>query len=227
MLIDIRRPLHPPTELIPEERLASIRAYLDRQGRIDLAVWVKHEQRGVDGPLYDHHLMLGMDDAAYDGGHPDAILFGVEHEGLSAGWVDLFPLSEVETLRELGQVVWERDAPSTEGLDPLDFRWSYEAIPAPDGLAAEVAAAVEGVSTVIRVELTRQRLCKGDREVWTQTRVFVVQDDPRGRPGNVVKTIGELLAPFFPSNRGVGLSRPVDPDIATTTLFDRSKARTT
>jgi hypothetical protein len=138
MLIDIRRPLHPPTELIPEERLASIRAYLNRQGRIDLAVWVRHEHKGIDGPLYDHHLMLGMDDADYDGGQPDAILFGAENEGLSAGWVDLFPLSEVESLREIGYVVWERDGRSIEGLDPLDFHWSFEAIPPPDGLVAAV-----------------------------------------------------------------------------------------
>ncbi|MDP9261988.1 MAG: hypothetical protein M3O89_08470 [Actinomycetota bacterium] len=223
----MRSPLHPPTELIPEQRIASIRAYLERQSRIDLAVWVRHEQKGVDGPLYDHHLMLGMDDADDNRGHPDAILFGVENEGLSAGWVDLFPLSEVEKLREFGYVVWERDGRSIEGLDPLDFYWSFEAIPPPGGLVAAVAAAVEDVPAVVRVELTRQCLCKADREVWIQTRVFVVDDEARGSAGNVVKTISELLAPFFPSNRGVSLGRSVDPGVATTTLFNRSAERTT
>ncbi len=222
----MRSPLHPPAELPSDEELATIRAYLGGQSRIDLAVWVRHEHEGVDGSMYDHHLMLGMEDADYDGGHPDAILFGVENEGLSAGWVDLSPLSEVEKLREFGYVVWERDGRPTEGLDPLDFRYSFEAIAAPAGLAALVEAAVEDLPAVVRVELTHEQLWKDDREVWALTRVFVVVDEDGGPVGSVVDAVDGLIAPFFPLNRGVSLGRSADPRLETTTLFNRAREGT-
>jgi hypothetical protein len=223
----MRSPLHPPTELPSDEEIATIRAYFGRQSRIDLAVWVRHEHQGVDGSVYDHHLMLGMEDADYDRAHPDAILFGIEREaGRLGGWADLFRLSEVEKLREFGYVVWECDGRPTEGLDPLDFRYSFEAIAAPAGLAALVEAAVEDLPAVVRVELTHEQLWKDDREVWAQTRVFVVADEERGPVGSVVNAVDELLAPFFPLNRGLSLGRSADPRIETTTLFHRAAERT-
>ncbi len=226
MLIDIRRPLHPPTELPSDDKVARARAYLDGQSRIDLAVWIRHEQRGVDGPLYDHHVMLGLDDDVYETGHPDAILFGVEREmGHLGGWTDLFPLSEVETLREVGHILWKRDGRPIEGLDPLDFHWSFEAIPAPEGLRTVIEAAVEDLPAVVGVEVTRDRLWKADREVWSQARVFVIADEARGNIDDVVQTIAELLPPFFPLNRGVSLGRPADPRVETTTLFTRAPER--
>jgi hypothetical protein len=226
MLMRMRRPLHPPTELPSAEEVATIRAYFDGQSRIDLAVWVRHEHQGVDGPVYDHHLMLGLKDADYESAHPDAILFGVEREaGRLGGWADLFPLSEVEKLREFGYVAWERDGRPIENLDPLNFRYSFEAIEAPPGLAALINAAVEDVPAVVGVELTHERLWKDDREVWAQARVFVIEDEARGRVGDAVTTVDEVVAPFFPLNRGVSLGRSHDPRVETTTLFNRAGER--
>jgi hypothetical protein len=223
MLIDIRRPLHAPTEFPSDDKVARARAYLDGQSRIDLAVWVRHEQRGVDGPLYDHHMMLGLADDDYENADPDAILFGLEREmGYLGGWTDLFPLSEVETLREVGHILWERDGRPIEGLDPLDFRWSFEATPLPEGLRAVIEAAVEDLPAVMGIEVTQARLWKAGREVWTQARVFVIADEARGHVRNVVTPIAELLAPYFPLNRAVSLGRPVDPRVETTTLFSRA-----
>jgi hypothetical protein len=223
MLIDIRMPLHPPTEFPSDDKLARARAYLDGQSRIQLAVWVRHEQRGVDGPLYDHHVMLGLDDGHYENGDPGAILFGLEREmGYLGGWTDIFPLSEVETLREVGHILWERDGRPVEGLDPLDFRWSFEAIPAPEGLRAAIETAVEDLPPVMGVEVTQDRLWKADREVWTQARVFVIADEGQGDIGDLVGVVNGLLAPYFPLNRAVSLGRPIDPRVETTTLFSRA-----
>jgi len=47
----MRDGLDAPTLEVPAENRENIRAFLDGQSRIKLAVWVRHEQRGVEGPL--------------------------------------------------------------------------------------------------------------------------------------------------------------------------------
>jgi hypothetical protein len=43
----MRKGLDPPTEPVAGRELELIRAFLDGQSLIDLAVWVRHEQQGV------------------------------------------------------------------------------------------------------------------------------------------------------------------------------------
>ena len=223
MLIDMRRPLHPPTEFPSVEEVARARAYLDGQSPIDLAVWVRHEQRGVDGPLYDHHVLLGLADNNYEHGEPDAILFGVEREmGYLGGWTDLFPLSEVETLRDVAHILWERGGRPIEGLDPLNFRWTFE----PVELSAESLAAFRGLLAVVpavtRVEATHQRLLKDDREQWETTTLFIGWDMELGPVHNALTLVGsaarEAGIPFQGSSAGL----PKDPRVQTSVLFEAS-----
>ena len=49
----MRDGLDAPTLELPAENGEAIRAFLDGQSRFRLAIRVRHEQQGVDGPLYD------------------------------------------------------------------------------------------------------------------------------------------------------------------------------
>jgi hypothetical protein len=223
MLIDIRMPLHPPTEFPSDREIARACAYLDGQSRINLAVWIRHEQKGVDGPLYDHHLMLGMDDADYEKGDPDAILFGVEREaGYLGGWTDLFPLSEVETLRDLGHVLWERVGQPTEPLDPLNFTWSFE----PIEVSGESLEAFRGLLAVVpavtRVEATHQQLLKDDREQWETTTLFIGWDTDLGPVHNALTLVGSAAREAGIHFQGSSAGIPKDPRIHTSVLFEAS-----
>jgi hypothetical protein len=225
MLIDIRMPLHPPTEFPSDDEIARTCAYLDGQSRIDLAVWVRHEQKGVDGPLYDHHVMLGLADEDYENGDPDAILFGVERElGYLGGWTDLFPLSEVETLREFGHVLWERDGRPIAGLDPLNFRWVFEPVE-PSAEALEVFRRLIAVlPAVVRVEATHQRLLKDDQERYNTTTLYVLWDTELGPVQNALAVVGSAAAEAGISYQGLSAGIPSHPDIRTTVLYDAEAA---
>ena len=84
--------------------------------------------QGGEGPVYDHHLMLGVDDDRYEAGDMAALERGIETECSLPGWVDVFPLTEVQQLRGFGSVLWERSGDPDEALDPLDFRSTWEPI---------------------------------------------------------------------------------------------------
>src|SRR4051812_36937101 len=126
MAIEIRFPLDAPTESVSPTELARLREYLDGQSAVALAVWIRHEHQGREGEPsgYDHHTMLGIPDERYVPGKMGALELGIERECHAPGWLDLFPLSEVEELRAFGEVLWEQPAASSAGLDPLDFRFS-------------------------------------------------------------------------------------------------------
>ena len=95
----MRDGLDAPTLEVPAENRESIRAFLDGQSRIKLAVWVPHEQRGVDGPLYDHHLVLGLADEDCRTGDMRALDSGMRCPWphlTEPTWIDIYPVSEVE-----------------------------------------------------------------------------------------------------------------------------------
>jgi hypothetical protein len=216
----MREGLDAPTELPPASGLARTRAFLEGQARIDLAVWVRHEQRGVDGPLFDHHLCLGVVDPP---GDLRALEAGIEAEAAPPGWVDLYPLSEVEPLRAFGYVVWERADGVRDGLDPLDFRFSYEAPEVSDAVRDSVRAVAADLTGLVRVGLTVARLWKGDREVYSNTCVSVGWDhghrpvhDALPRVLSAIRAAGDVST----ANIGGSLGAPRRPDETETTIFD-------
>jgi hypothetical protein len=125
----MREGLDAPTLQLPADNVEEIRAFLDGQSRIKLAVWVRHEQHGPEGALYDHHLMLGVDDRDWETGDLRALDEGMRIPALLLGeptWIDLFPLTEAGELRSFGTVIWERTGEPRDDLDPLDFRFTRE-----------------------------------------------------------------------------------------------------
>jgi hypothetical protein len=90
----MRDGLDAPTLDVPAENRKNVRAFLDGQ----------HEQRGVEGPLYDHHLVLGLDDEDCATGDMRALDTGMRcprpylTEPTS---IDIHPVSEGEALTNL------------------------------------------------------------------------------------------------------------------------------
>lgn len=159
----MREGLDAPTCELPAERVSEICSMLDAQSRIRIAVWVRHEQRGLSGPLYDHHLVLGVSDQDWASGDLRALDEGLELPPLGNGeptWVDIFPESEVDALRAFGTVLWQQTAP---GADPLDYRLTRGPF-APDPAEAQRFAALLSAEPAIRrVDALVERLWKGDQ----------------------------------------------------------------
>jgi hypothetical protein len=171
-----------PTEDVAPETLTRMREFLDQQRAIALAVWVRHEQQGIDGPLYDHHTMLGVDDQLYADTDLWALERGIRLSAFVPGWLDLFPLSEVEALRPVGQVLWERAASLGADLDPLDFRFTWEPLEVQEHAAASFANVARGLPELRRVEASRELLWKNGHTV--QVRASFWLDFVQRRPGD-------------------------------------------
>jgi hypothetical protein len=169
----MREGLDAPTAQLSDADVAELRAFLDTQRRVQLLVWVRHTQQGLDGPLYDHHLVLGVPDDDFASGDMHALEVGLPLPGLhfdGPTWIDIFPVSEVEGLRSFGTVLWEQTTP---GADPLDYRFTYEPFD-PDAEAVErFAALVSAVPAVRCVGGHVSRLWKGDHEVESSVRLAV------------------------------------------------------
>src|SRR4051812_42591210 len=169
----MREGLDAPTFELPPENIEEIRSFLDGQSRIELAVWVRHEQVGGDGPLYDHHLVLGVDDEDWAAGDMRALEHGLELPRLDTSeptWIDIFPVSEVVALRTFGAVLWEQ---ASAGADPLDYRLEYAPF-APERMAAERFAVLLAEKPEIRsVAATVEQLWKGDESLRDTVLLFV------------------------------------------------------
>jgi hypothetical protein len=217
----MRAGLDAPTEPFSPEMVDRLRAFLDRQRPIELAVWVRHEQQGVDGPLYDHHIVLGVDDELYGTADLPALEEGIGHEcrGIP-GWLDLFPLSEVEALREFGEVLWERFGEAGE-LDALDFRFTHEAIMVtPEERTAFVELLREAAPAVVRVHASRARLWKGERALEDSTSLYVGWDESRRGAGNTLRIVLDAARGAGIDCSGGALGAPVAPPHCATVLYD-------
>ena len=174
----MREALDAPTYELPAENLQAIRGFLDGQSRFKAAVWVRHEQQGVDGPLYDHHLVLAVDDEDWETGDMRALDAGMRLPALDTRkktWIDIYPVSEVEALRSFGSVLWEQAAP---GDDPLDYRFTFEPFEPDTDAVARFAALVAALLAVRCVGADVARLWDGHDEVESSVRLAV--DAPFG-----------------------------------------------
>ena len=173
----MRAGLDGPTAELPPEDVADLRAFFDAQSRVKLAVWVRHEQQGADGPVYDHHLMLGVDDADYEAGDMWALELGIPLPALrfdGPTWApDIFRLSEVDALRSFGTVVWEHDPETATGDDPLDYRLTWEPVEVGAEARERLGALLASEPGITCVEATRQRLWRGREEIQTSVQLFV------------------------------------------------------
>jgi len=173
----MRDGLDAPTLQLAADSVAEIRAFLDGQLPIELAVWVRHEQHGPDGRSYDHHLMLGVADRAWEAGDMRALEEGMELPALAAReptWIDLYPVSEVGALRAFGTVLWEQASP---GDDPLDYRFTYEPFAADPPARDRFVAVLERQPAIRSVGATVQKLWKAE-ELVRETAQLTVEASP-------------------------------------------------
>jgi hypothetical protein len=188
----MRDGLDAPTFELSAEKIAEIRAYLDGQSRFKLAVWVRHEQRGVDGPLYDHHLVLAVDDEDWANGDMRALDEGLRLPALDATestWIDIYPASEFDELRSFGIVLWEQTSP---GADPLDYRFTHERVAVSAEALKAFGSLVQAVAPeVVRVTATKSRLWKGSSEVEDSTSLYVACDFERMSPPGPLQAVQE------------------------------------
>jgi hypothetical protein len=169
----MREGLDAPTFDLPAANLEEIRSFLDAQSRFKVAVWVRHEQHGVVGPMYDHHLVLAVEDDDWETGDMRALDAGMRLPALDTRektWIDIYPVSEVDALRSFGSVLWEQAVP---GADPLDYRFTFEPFEPGTEATARFAALVAALPAVRRVGADVARLWDGCGEVESSVRLAV------------------------------------------------------
>jgi len=219
----MRDGLGAPTLELSADDVERIRAFLDGQSPIKLAVWVRHEQQGVDGPLYDHHVVLGIDDRVWQDGDMRALEQGMRFphpQTTEATWIDPFPLSEVERLRSFGTVLWEQTTP---GSDPLDYHFTHE----PVAVASEALAAFRSMMPtlapqVVRVTATRSRLWKGESEIEDETNLCVAcHFDQLGPPPGPLQAVQDAAREAGIPHNGGSLERPVESPPYATILYEQ------
>jgi hypothetical protein len=222
----MRDSLDAPTMELPVDNVREIRAFLDGQSRIKLAVWVRHEQQGVEGPMYDHHLVLGVDDRDWASGDMRALEEGLELPALATSeptWLDLFAVSEVERLRSFGTVLWEQKAP---GPDPLDYRFTREPVTVSAEALARFRDLVGKVAPdVVRVTATRSRLWKGETEIEESITLCVAADIEGGMPPGPLEIVSEAAREAGIRHHGGTLTRPQDAETGETLLYEAVDAR--
>ena len=205
----MREGLDAPAFELPPTNVQEIRAFLDGQSRFKLAVWVRHEQLGADGPMYDHHLLLAVDDEDWETGDMRALEDGMRLPGLDTRektWIDIYPLSEVRAVCAFGTILWEQTSP---GDDPLDYRFTFESFAPDPGAVERFASLVASVAPVRCVGADVVRLWKGDDQIDSHVRLLV--DAPFG--ADVLRSVVDAARASVLAGRlahSAGLGRPVD-----------------
>lgn len=219
----MRDGLDTPTLELAADDVERMQAFLDGQSPIKLAVWARHEQQGVEGTLYDHHVVLGIDDRVWEEGDMPALEQGLQFphpRTTEPTWIDPFPLSEVEPLRSFGTVLWEQTEP---GPDLLDYRFTRE----PVGVSADALAAFghlmrTAAPQVVRVTMTRTRLWKGETEVEADTDLCVAcYFDRLGPPPGPLQAVQDAAREVGIAHDGASLERPAEPPPYATVLYER------
>ena len=221
----MREGLDAPTVDLPADNVEQIRTFLDGQSRLKLAVWVRHEQQGVDGPLYDHHLVLGVDDEDWETGDMRALDAGmrVPLHTTEPTWIDIAPRSEVEPLRSFGMILWEQTSP---GPDPLDYRFTREPVSVPAKARETFRSLLRAVAPeVVRVTVTRSRLWKGETEVEVDTSLCVACYFDRISPPGPLAVVQKAAREAGIVHDSGSLERPAEPPAYATVLYESSAER--
>jgi hypothetical protein len=218
----MRDGLDAPTLQLSADDVRAMRAFLDGQSLITLLVWVRHEQQGVDGPLFDHHLMFGIPDDVC----PTCDLWALEENlplpPLQFGeptWNDIFPLSEVEELRSFGTVVWEHDAARSTGDDPLDYRFTWEPLEVASDTAQALTAGLSGEAGIARVDAARRRLWKNGVEVGSSIDLYVDASDEARLAVTIVQQAATQSGLVGTAGFSVGRGLPRHDRIRTATVY--------
>ncbi|HEU5478143.1 MAG TPA: hypothetical protein VFU64_10020 [Gaiellaceae bacterium] len=221
----MREGLDAPTFELPAENVAAIRAFLDGQSRIKLAVWVRHEHDGPDGSSHDHHVVLAVADEDWATGDMRALDAGL-HLPLQTPeptWIDIAPVSEVEPLRSFGRLLWEHTSP---GPDPLDFRFTHEPVAVSPEARSAFGRLVRVVAPeVVRVSATRSRLWKGESEVEDDTNLSVGCYFDQLSPPGPLGVVQEAAREAGIAHSGASLERPAEPPPYATILYERGADR--
>ena len=212
-----------PTFELPPDDVERMQAFLEGQSPIKLAVWARHEQQGADGPLYDHHVVLGVDDRVWEEGDMRALEQGLQFphpRTTEPTWIDPFPLSEVEPLRSFGTVLWQQTEP---GPDLLDYHFTREPVTvAAAALAAFRHLMPTAAPGVVRVTMTRSRLWKGETEIEDDTTLHVAcYFDRLGPPPGPLPAVQEAAREAGIAHTSGSLERPAEPPPYATVLYER------
>ena len=213
-----------PLEFLDDDVLRAFRSYLDGQRRIRGAYWVA-VRFAPDGAI-QHGVHLDIGDQQLSGGDAAAFLQGLSLElaGVGISSIHLTVPDELVELRAHSTVIWEARANPAPDLDALDFALRYEPIALPEQVAQRVADHAAGSPTIECVRLSRERLVKGESEVWSRPYLYVRMDRVELTFAEQVRPLQELIRPHLDSNRfGAGTSC-VDPefDKHSTLLYERS-----
>jgi hypothetical protein len=217
----MRDGLDAPTFELPAENVEAIRAFLDGQSRFRLAIWVRHEQQGADGPLYDHHLVLAVDDEDWASGDMQALDAGMHVPLVTSEptWTDICPVAETAALRSFGTVIWEQVSP---GPDPLDYRFTREPVAFPaEALEKFQRLVCAAAPEVVRITATRSRLWKGESEVEEDTNLCVACWFDRLTPPGPLGVVQEAAREAGITHSGASLERPGVPPSYATVLYER------
>jgi len=219
----MREGLDAATLELSADDLMRMRAFLDGQAPIKLAVWVRHEQQGVGGPLYDHHVVLGFDDREWERGDMRAVEQGMRFpwpRTTGPTWIDPYPLSEVEPLRAFGRVLWEQTTP---GSDPLDYRFTHEPVTVPaEALAAFRSVMPTVAPQVVRVTAKRSRLWKGEAEIEEDVGLCVAcYFDQMGPPPGPLQVVQDAAREAGIAHTSGSLERPAETPPYATVLYEK------
>jgi hypothetical protein len=219
----MRDGLDAPTFELPAENVERMRDFLDGQSPIKLAVWVRHEQQGAEGPLYDHHVVLGVDDGEWATRDLRALDQGMRFphpHTPEPTWIDLYPISEVEALRSFGTVLWEQTAP---GPDRLDYRFTHEPVSVSAGVLATFRQLLVSVAPdVVCVTATRSRLWNGEAEIEDSTILSVGWDPFSGPPPGPLKAVLDAAREAGIDCSGGSLERPAERPPYATVLYEKA-----
>ena len=181
-----------PENAFSDDQQAKAVSYLEGQARFDLAVWVGYRFR--PGGMVDHELKLRLRGRRPSRRELSALFWGVSHEIGVHAYIGIPTLAEMQQIRRVGQIVWERTGPAPEYADPLDFRSTSEQIKVPSALRNAIQDAMEGFPVVRYVGVSQSRLWKSGQLFKDGINFGVECDGPTAGLGKgPVGTISDLV----------------------------------
>lgn len=220
----------PPEEPFSEDQHAKAVSYLEAQARFDLAVWVGYRFR--PGGMVDHELKLCLRGPRPNHSDLSALFWGVSHEIGVHAYIGIPTRAEMQQIRSVGELVWERAGPAPEYADPLDFRSTSEQVKVPSALREAIREAMEPFPVVRKVGVLQSRLWKSGELFKDEISFGVDCDGPTAGLGKgpvgaisdlLTSPLGEHLRELMSGPRtGFGVSMGgYSPDARPATVYER------